>query len=89
MEEETISILDMPARFGGMHLLERRLVLLLLVAQVVCVVKLQLLLPRQTRLKLVLGGLGHFTDNWYAGFVLFVFLARDPSTSRLSHEMLC
>jgi hypothetical protein len=88
MEEETISILDMPARFGGMHLLERRLVLLLLVAQVVCVVKPQLLLPRQTRLKLVLG-LGHFTDTWYAVFVLFVFLARDSSTSRLSHEMLC
>jgi hypothetical protein len=40
----------MPALFGVMLLLERRLVLLLLAAQVACAVKLQLLLQRLTRL---------------------------------------
>jgi hypothetical protein len=57
MEEVTISILGMPALFAAMLPLERRLVSLLLAEQVVCGVKLQLLLPRQTRLKLVLTSL--------------------------------
>jgi len=51
MEEVTISTLVTPVLLGVMHLLDRRLVLLLQGGLVVSEVKLLLQLPRQTRVK--------------------------------------
>jgi hypothetical protein len=77
MEEVTISILGMPALFAVMLPLERRLVLLLLAEQVVCGVKLQLLLPRQTRLKLVL--VFSMKESFHPSFLQWILMEAFPT----------